>query len=327
LLSCWLFVIDKGAQRQEVESPSSAQLKVNQEIKRESRFVTKAQNPDALLDAKKACFSESCELERQPEAEVDVRLLVGIVSEHPEDAVYRSIARKTWANKANALPGVKIVFFVPAPGQGIEEEQEQYGDIVLEDSNSDNMPIGYQMLHKLSQLPGVQNILSVGVRSVVNVQRLLAELDAACVNPSCRDQRIWAGQLVTNRKIGDEGERYKAETGLSSYLPYMRNGSYVLSQSLATALVLMHTRIGLKPLADEDVSLGLWLVPVPVQRIDLSQSFYTEPGCCLDSRMKPKVDVCARSESGHQPVLLANLDSPDSVIAYHEAFQRCKGES
>jgi hypothetical protein len=328
-LSCWHFFVVKGDPQKEAEKVPAPPIrpKLDHKIQRQPQKGRRGGKVDALLDAKKvACFSESCDLERRPEPEADVRLLVGIVSEHPEDAKFRSIARKTWVEEANHVPGVNVTFFMPFSDDELAKEQKVHRDIVFGDSSNAHMPVGYQMLHRLSHFTGVQNILRVGVRSVVNVRRVLAELDAACTNPSCRDQRIWAGCVVNNRTIEDDGGRYKAATGLSKYLPYMSDGAYVLSHSLATALVLMHTRIGLKPLADEDASLGLWLVPVPVQRIDLSNSFYTEPGCCLDWRQKPKVDVCARNKSGHLPVLLTNLKAPTNVDAYHRAFQRCKNE-
>lgn len=282
----------------------------------------KAPRSDALNGTQgAACFSDGCSAQREPEPVREVSLLVGVISASDE-AELRAAARRTWVQAAAALPAVRVLFFAATPTQAFLDEQATHGDVLLSDHEHDDMPVAFRMLAQLAKLTTVQNVLRVDVGSYVAVPRLLAALEAACEEPACRNQAVWAGALVSGAPVESQHAGYQQATGLPKYAPYMRGEAYVISHSLVRALVLMHGRIGLKDVGPDEVAMGLWLLPIPVHRVDLSAAVHLGPGCCVDAASRrPSVDVCGSNPAA--AAILGGLEAAAYVHAYHDALQAC----
>ena len=306
--------------RSAAPAPPLVQLQQNRAHVIERVARVRAPHTDALNDTQgAACFSQGCGAQRVPEPVRDIMLLIGVISA-PGDAPLRAAARRTWVQAATAQPGVQALFFAATPAQVFLDEHVAHGDVLLSDRAHDGMPVALRMLAQLAAMTTVQNVLRVDVCSYVVVPRLLAALEAACSEPACRDEAVWAGQLVAGAPVQPEHASYQQITGLPKYVPYMRGAAYVISHSLARALVLMHERIGLKDVGPEDVSMGLWLLPVPVRRVDLSDAVRMPPGCCVDAATgRPSVSVCGPAAAA----VVGGLEAEAHIQAYHEALQRC----
>jgi hypothetical protein len=252
-------------------------------------------------------------------------LLIGIISDPEEDVEFRAFARGTWVRSANAAgPDVKAVFFFPqrySSDRALREEASKYGDVMFGIGDSD-MPVAYQMFKQLSQQFTAQNILRVNVRSYVVIDRLLARLETLCERPACAGEHVWAGRLVTNDTIPHQDQQYLEDTGLAEYLPYMSADAYVLSTTLVQSLSLMHTGIGLKIYSAEDVSMGVWLIPIASRRIDLGTAVHIENPCCFDKDGTVTVDICDRMNEQY-PVILSVLDKPEYLQQYHDSLASC----
>lgn len=268
-----------------------------------------------------ACFTEKCDGNTSDPSTIDTTVLIGILSDPVEDIEFRAAARETWVKLAQAMNHVRAVFFFPDSSEAVRREAEQHRDIVIGAQADSNMPVAYQMLEHFAQANDALHILRVHVRSYVSVPRLLAKLEHVCIASKCKGEDIWAGRQITNKEITND-RRYQEETGLSSYLPYMSSGAYVISMSLAAALSLMHNDIGLKYYGAEDVSLGLWLIPMAARRIDLGTSIQLERQCCFDSWGGMKVDICTE-QAEQLPIVLGVLEKPQYLYKYHDAISAC----
>jgi hypothetical protein len=280
--------------------------------------------PNVLSEAQSTpCFTDQCQVfVRRDTGPPNITLLIGVISDIYRDASFRSVARETWVKSANEIADVQVLFFFPFDSAELADESAAHHDVIISTSSNDSMPIGYQMLSNFALRFSARHILRVDVRSYVVVSRLMEGLDKACTRPGCDGQAIWAGNQMIGQHLVPDGTGHRRHTGLGTYLPYMKSGAYVLSHSLASALTLMHNRIGLKVLGDEDVSIGLWLIPIPVTRIDFSSSFYVNSPCCVLGG-RPVVDICKQSSAGELPIVLSVLDKPEYLVMYHALLARC----
>jgi hypothetical protein len=280
---------------------------------------------DALKEASaRPCFTDQCQVVRDDPPATNVTLLVGILSDATADADLRKAGRETWVQHAWQQPGVEAVFFFPEHSPALAQEQAQYGDVVVPPAPIANMSAGVQMLLHLSSTSTARNILRVNVGQYIVVRRILARLAEACERPDCVKEQIWAGSLVQQRPVEGSGtEQYKWDTGLQYYLPYMRKEAYVMSRTLAAALKLIHEHVGLRWwVGPEESSMGLWLVPVPVKRMQWATSMHLQPDCCV-SRAGLIVDICKpRNKQGHLP-LVVNVHQSVYMRRYHEALEQC----
>jgi hypothetical protein len=269
------------------------------------------------------CFTYQCQVDvRKDTRPPKITLLIGVISDAYKDAAFRSAARDTWVQSANKIAGVQVLFFFPVDSPELAAEAAANHDMITSTSSHDRMPVGYQMLSTFARRFSARYIMRVNVRSYVTVSRLMEALDKACIRPGCDGQAIWAGKQMVGQHVVPDGGEYTRHTQLKTYLPYMRSEAYVLSHSLASALTLMHDRIGLKVLGDEDVSIGLWLIPIPVTRINLTASFYVDSPCCV-LEGKPVLDICTQSSEGELPIVLGLLEKPEYLVMYHALLARC----
>eukprot|EP00892_Ulva_mutabilis_P003072 jgi/Ulvmu1/12766/UM096_0008.1 len=267
------------------------------------------------------CFTDKCDGSAVDSSSINTTILIGILSDPVDDLDFRAAARATWVKTAMAMDQVRVVFFFPSKYEAVRQEAAQHNDIEFGTKSDSHMPAAYQMLEHFAQANDALHILRVHVRSYVSVPRLLAKLEHVCVASKCRGEDIWAGRQITHKEITND-RRYQEQTGLSSYLPYMSSGAYVISMSLAAALSLMHNDIGLKYYGSEDVSLGLWLIPMAARRIDLGNAIQLEKPCCFDSWGIMKVDICAE-QAEQLPIVLSVLEKPQYLQRYHDAIREC----
>jgi Galactosyltransferase len=256
-------------------------------------------------------------------------LIIGIISDPEEDFQFRTAARTTWVRSAkDSGLDMQPVFFFPqrhSSDRALQEEAKTHGDVVFGIGDS-NMPVAYQMLEHLSQKFNALHILRVNVRSYVVVDRLLARLETLCERPACAGEDIWAGRMVTSRSIRLQDAHYSEDTRLAEYLPYMSADAYILSTTLAQSLSLMHTDIGLKMYSAEDISMGVWLIPMASRRIDLGSAVHIENSCCFDDAGTMTVDICDRMAEQY-PVILSLLDKPEYLQQYHNALASCPDQT
>lgn len=300
--------------------PSRRPPPVDDEAFHTSSFLmpSKGSKVDALGAA---CFTDKCDGNASSSSAAKTTILIGILSDPIADAEFRAAARATWVKVANELDQVRAVFFFPARSEMVQQEAEQYQDVVIGFQRNPHMPVAYQMLEHFADAHDALHILRVGVRSYVSVPRLLAKLDHVCAASKCIGEHIWAGRQITNKEITHD-RRYQEDTGLSSYLPYMSSGAYVISMALAEALSLMHNEIGLRYYGSEDVSLGLWMIPMAARRLDLGTAMQLEQPCCFDFWGRMKVDICA--EQGEQfPIVMSELAFPKYLFKYHASISAC----
>lgn len=268
-----------------------------------------------------ACFTDKCDGHAADSSAANTTILIGILSEPVADAEFRAAARATWVKTAQELDHVKAVFFFTASSETVQQEANTYRDVVVGAQRHPDMPAAFQMLEHFAEAPEALHILRVDVRSYVSVPRLLAKLEHVCAAAKCRGEDIWAGRQITNKEITND-RRYQEETGLNSYLPYMSSGAYLISMTLAESLSLMHNEIGLKYFGSEDVSMGVWLIPMAARRIDLGTAMQLERPCCFDSWGRMKVNVCTE-QAEQLPIVLSVLAKPQYLYKYHNAISAC----
>jgi hypothetical protein len=286
------------------------------------------QDPDAEEEADNnvyeatACFTEKCDGSSEDDNANATTIMIGILSDPLADVAFRAAARSTWLQAARELDSVEAVFFFPAATDDLEREASEHKDVVFGSRRTLDMPLAFQMFEFMADNASARHILRVNVRSYVVISRLLARLEQLCAKPACAGEDIWAGRQIASREIPAEDRAYAKDTGLTMYLPYMSSGAYLLSTSLASSLSLMHKEIGLKQLGAEDVSLGVWLIPMAARRVDLGSSVHLESDCCFDSAGKMTFDICARSAE-QLPVVLSTLERPEYLHQYHDALHAC----
>lgn len=108
--------------------------------------------------------------------------------------------------------------------------------------------------------------------SFVNVTNLWSGISTACPN-DCNN--LYYGRLVQNYQVEEDAKHkwhnaeYLAQMGgVNKYAPYMQGAGYVLSHSLVSTLMLTNRDSGLVFTPIEDASVGLWLAPLNVHRVD-----------------------------------------------------------
>ena len=275
----------------------------------------------------RACFTDKCTAVKEKEPETNVTLLIGVLSSPEKDVDFRQAARDSWVATARKVPGIEVIFFFSEGSEALAAEQQQHGDLVIADGPIANHTSGTHMLMHLSEVSTARLIMRVDVNYYVVVQRLLNRLRQVCKEPDCRGEQLWAGNLIEHRKVEGPGtEQYQWDTGLTTFLPYMTMEAYIISRTLAAALKLMHDHVGLRWwVSTEDTAMALWLVPVPIKRINLSHMMLLQSKCCMHHG-RAQIDVCKKVEApdGHESfAAVMRVGSKDGLLKLAAEMSRC----
>jgi Galactosyltransferase len=212
-----------------------------------------------------------------------IELFVGIPSKG-SSSERRAQVRDVWARELERVSnGSMIVRFIVSRFEWrsatLHEEASRFGDIwpMPESLSLLDKDIGYNELAiktfaivYLGEAIGAQFVCKCDDDVYVVVDRLVEETRNLWPRERLYLGRMWTGMsIIVNEKSPWDGTGYVQETGLQHHYPkYMSGGMYVLSRDLVALLVRMDAIVALQRWRSEDVSIGTWLTPFDIVRVD-----------------------------------------------------------
>ncbi|RMZ52654.1 hypothetical protein APUTEX25_000773 [Auxenochlorella protothecoides] len=198
-----------------------------------------------------------------------------------------------------------VRFLIPGPGPDatLAQEADTHGDVVIVPPASDGT---HALLAEATTAHRATFVMKAEDSTWLDPVGIMQELLSLCMSPGCEHERLYLGREqrptaslqervdVTGqppRRRGRVDAVYAAHTSLSSYMPYMLGGGYVLSRDLAQLVLEVNTHASaapgfLKLLPSEDVSIGVWLMSVDLRRVDqprMLESAGPDVDCCFAS--------------------------------------------
>lgn len=284
---------------------------------------------------------------------VPLTLFIGILSHSPAG---RGLSRKGWLNKSTTLSSWKAKFVTFARNAtAAEQEQKQYGDLLLTGDHSSLHQTLYIMQYALVHFD-VQFIMKAEDTSYIRVDNLLQVLQACCTNTACHNEGLYIGHEIKNSSVfeGGHGEmpqssqKYLEHTHLKTHMPYMSGAGYILSSDLGRAVIDIARRSDehdwLFELGRDDMTIGFWLMSLDIHRVNHSGILTSTQGCCfhlqqdsmpyvadsmlalhsittgarMESSMRSSMEVCQ-----HDLILLSPIGTPQEVAHVQESLQSC----
>eukprot|EP01025_Chloroclados_australasicus_P029229 TRINITY_DN2913_c2_g1_i1.p1 TRINITY_DN2913_c2_g1~~TRINITY_DN2913_c2_g1_i1.p1 ORF type:complete len:502 (-),score=52.35 TRINITY_DN2913_c2_g1_i1:20-1480(-) len=225
----------------------------------------------------------------------NIFLFIGVLSK-ANYTYRREVQRSGWVDESNAMPNCSTKFIISKEeaDEDVLDENKQYNDIIFvssggEDYHSILIKTVFAIQYAVEHM-NVKFILKTDDDAFVYVPGIMNTLQDLCVNPSCINERLYVGNLKTNAIVNVEaGHRWNDQvyvnyTHLDYYPPYMLGGGYVLSQDLASILVNLYKQKLLFFTPIEDSTVGVWLFPFNITRVDLPTFMTSSEPCCRSTR-------------------------------------------
>ena len=231
-----------------------------------------------------------------------------IIISSPYNYKARNSIRKTWAK---TIPtNVSVNFFIGTMSLSVYDylslmkENSTYQDMILLDSVTDSYEnLTEKMLEVFNWVTrNVQCnfILKVDDDTFVQLNKMV---DILQTKP---EKNLYLGYISEGAPIVSEGKWAETKFSLcQTYLPYAVGGGYVLSYDLI--LYIVENSNKLERFKNEDVSLGTWLAPLKVNRID--DPAFNMGGLNLGG--------CSDSHVAIHPVSDTEMDSLDRNLYIH----------
>jgi len=196
-----------------------------------------------------------------------VHLIILVLSVSTKSAT-RNVIRRTWLGDRDSR--IKHFFIVGSEGvassvlKDLSDEEALHGDIMLLESISENYKsLSENVLTAFQWLRSRYKfnfVLKCDDDSFVQVPLLLQELTKQ------QQQRLYWGFFKGGSHVFRQGKWSEPTWFLcDTYLPYALGGGYVLSNDLVEYLATSSPL--LQHYNSEDVSVGLWLSPLKINRV------------------------------------------------------------
>ncbi|XP_053308052.1 beta-1,3-galactosyltransferase 6 [Spea bombifrons] len=249
------------------------------------------------------------------EKSVSAFLAVLIVSGH-KNAERRSIIRSTWLSAAPRAGELWCRFVLGTAGLSEEEaaslemEQQRHGDLLLLPELRDSYEnLTAKLLHMyvwLDRHVHYKFVLKADDDTFARLDLLLDEL-----RPK-EPRRLYWGFFSGRGRVKSAGKWKESAWVLCDYyLPYALGGGYVLSWDLVRYLSL--SKDFLAHWQSEDVSLGVWLAPLEVNRVH-----------------DPRFDTEYKSRGCSNKYLVTHKQSIEDMLEKHQTLAKegklCKEE-
>ena len=228
------------------------------------------------------------ELERMGSPSPNACTLLVLVFSRGESSFKRNISRVTWIEDTKSRRDVSVFFVVGTRGlseearRGVSSEEREHGDLLLLPEHEDTYA---NLTGKLQAALGwaVENradcsyVMKGDDDCYIMVDRLLPTLRTR----SPKDPLLW-GSIQWHARPMKEG-KWAEHNWLygTEYLPYPLGTGYVLSFPLINTI--MRATSPLRTLANDDVSIGLWVAPYQVEYKTFGVHVYAAEDKCLTS--------------------------------------------
>lgn len=182
----------------------------------------------------------------------------------------------------------------------LDEEQRQYGDLLLLPTVSDKYQfLTEKLLASFAWLSAHQftHVLKCDDDSYVRVLLLMQLLS------DWPRERLYAGFFDGHARPFSKGRWQDTDWDLCDrYLPYALGGGYILSRDLLHHLA--ENRDVLRRFACEDVSVGAWLAPLKIHR-----------------RHEPRFDTEFRSRGCNNQYIITHKQTPNEMLIKHRNLE------
>ena len=196
--------------------------------------------------------------------------LIILIMCDPTKSATRKTIRETWLSTTGAINNVKHLFFVGSKGltaavlEDVISENRSHQDMLILDSVAESYETltgkvltAFQWLHSNYDF---NFMLKCDDDSFVRIPLLLEELAKQPQN------RLYWGFFKGGSSVFQKGKWKEKNWFLcDTYLPYALGGGYILSSDLVTHLAISSELLQIYK--SEDVSVGLWLSPLKINRI------------------------------------------------------------
>lgn len=249
-----------------------------------------------------------------------IYLFVAILSSHDNESL-RNAARRTWLKFENrSVLDVSHRFFVGMVGipvdrrAALEREASLNRDLVLlHDVPDENRT--YKLLRTLAWISHkceARYVLKLDDDSFARPDAIAWELSVAERNVA-HEPRLYWGFFAGDSPVVTSGERAEPSWYLSErYLPYACSGGYILSA--AVMRYIYDHRSLLERYANEDVSMGVWLAALKMNRTH-DRRFDTEHRSrgCFNSYLVTGKQTEAMMEEKHRSLERNGILCPQEV--------------
>nr|CAG4647256.1 EOG090X0A8N [Megafenestra aurita]SVE92541.1 EOG090X0A8N [Megafenestra aurita] len=241
----------------------------NLKIKKKNRILLfinwqaaaiKAADPDSLTSTK--------ELSKNTGSITKTFVLIILIMSDATKAATRKVLRETWLSTGNEK--IKHFFVVGSKGlasevlENISDENFAFHDMLILNSTSESYTsltkkvlAGFQWIHSNYNF---NFLLKCDDDSFVRISSLLQELEKQPQN------LLYWGFFKGGSSVFQKGKWKESEWFLcDTYLPYALGGGYILSSDLIEYLAKSAPL--LQQYKSEDVSVGVWLSPLKINRI------------------------------------------------------------
>lgn len=217
-----------------------------------------------------------------------VYLVIVLIHSNIDQTLRRKTIRQTWlSSRMIGTSNVSLVYWFVIGGQSatnelrgdIQKEQDQYGDLlILWNVKNDytNLTLrSLQSMKHISKHYQFQYMLKTDDDVFLNTPVILSELQSS-MYPR---QRVYWGRFSCQNPPMEDG-RWK-ETNwhwCDVYYPYAYGGMYILSQDVVG--LIAENAESLQIFSCEDVSLGAWLAPYNLHRINDGRIFVQHSTKC-----------------------------------------------
>ena len=210
-------------------------------------------------------------LKTNGELERDHFLLVVLVLSRPSGKECRDAIRQTWIKGyRERAQGVLVKFSIGTEGistqamDNLTLEESIYGDLLLlphlQDSYNNLTRKVLESYIEINKVYNFSYLLKCDDDTFVVLDTILSEL----ARRGSKKGYYW-GSMYRSALIRKTGKWTEMEWLLcDTYVPYAAGGCYILSQNLVTQIV--SNSDVLKLFNNEDVSVGLWIVPYNIDR-------------------------------------------------------------
>ena len=217
-----------------------------------------------------------------------VRLLIVIMSTpngHGEKM--RLLSRETWVLSPPSIQ-VTVKFILGAKGLSkdrllrLKNEQERFKDLVLSDNLKDDY---FQLTRKVQfaiQWAVKNKHFDYLIKTDDDVVVRLDKIAKGLKNATCPDDLYWGKYIkrLPNNKGKWKDKEWTQKSICRHYLPYCTGVAYVLGRKVVEAVTMYGDQ--LKIFKFEDVSMGLWVAPFHLTRVQ-NRNFLPWKSCSEDA--------------------------------------------
>lgn len=212
-------------------------------------------------------------------------LVLILIHSSIEQIIRRNTIRQTWLSRI-MLGNISCAYWFIIGGKlatddsknSLQKEQDRYGDLmILWNVRNDYVELTLRSLHSMLHISARYNfsyLLKTDEDVFINTPIILSEI--LSLYPR---QRIYWGRFSCHNPPIEEGRwEERGWHWCDVYHPYAYGGMYILSQDVIQLII--ENANSLQHYSCEDVSLGMWLAPYNLHRINDGRIFVQHSARC-----------------------------------------------